>query len=143
MEPPPARAPRITHHLQLSAELATDLLRTKLGEAGVTLAESILLQELHQGSPASPTMLVQATGMSKGAVSKTISQLMEKGLLARGILEEDHRGHALALTRKGRGLVPEIARIVDTHETALFGHLSQRDRATLLKILQRIATGST
>jgi DNA-binding MarR family transcriptional regulator len=125
----------------LGADRATNLLRSKLEAAGVTLAESIMLQELRAGSPASPTTLVQATSMSKGAVSKTISQLIAKGLVARGILEEDHRGHALALTRKGRGLAQEIARIVDAHETALFGHLSQRDRATLLRILQGINTG--
>lgn len=143
MEPPRPRALRITYQLQLSADRATDLLRALLEAAGVTLAESILLQELDHGSPASPTMLVQMTGMSKGAVSRTISQLIGKGLVARGILEEDRRGHALALTRKGRGLVPEIARIVDTHETAMFGHLSQHDRATLLKTLEGIATRST
>ncbi len=119
------------------------MLRTRLTAAGVTRAESILLAALDRGSPASLTMLVQATGMTKGAVSKTIGQLLRKGLVTRGTIEEDHRSHAIALTRKGRALVPDIARIVGSHERECFGHLSPHDRAALLKVLQELATGSS
>ena len=148
MKPLPTRAPRkrltprdseLGYWLQLSADRAALLLRGKLEAAGVTLSESILLRELYRMGPASPTLLGPAIGMTKGAVSKIINQLHKKGLVARGIVEEDHRHHALTLTRKGLAVVPEIARITDAHEAEFFGHLPRRQRTALLRALQALS----
>ena len=152
MTPPPKRPPReriaprdteLSFWLQRSAERATLLLRAKLEAAGVTLAESILLRELYRMGPTSPTLLIPAIGMTKGAVSKIINQLLEKGLVARGIIEEDHRHHAIDLTRQGLALVPEIARIAQAHDEDFFAQFTQPQRATLLRSFQGIATEST
>ena len=92
--------------------------------------------------PASPTLLMPAIGMTKGAVSKIINQLLEKGLVARGIVEEDHRHHAIDLTGKGLALVPEIARIAQAQDEDFFAQLTQRQRATLRTTLEALAMRS-
>ena len=50
----------------------------------------------------------------------------------------DGRAQTLALTPKGRKLVPKLATIADANDAEFFDDLAQSDRTALLRILQGI-----
>jgi DNA-binding MarR family transcriptional regulator len=77
-------------------------------------------------------------GMTRGTVSKLAERLIDKGLLVRSANSEDARAHTLALTAKGRALVPELAALADANDSEFFDHLAPDDRAALLRILRGI-----
>ncbi len=74
--------------------------------------------------------------MSKGAVSKLLDRLAERGLLTRAASEVDRRQQFVALTARGRALVPLLARLADDNDREFFGHLPAAQRTALLHILQ-------
>ncbi|WP_434420578.1 MarR family winged helix-turn-helix transcriptional regulator [Nannocystis pusilla] len=77
--------------------------------------------------------------MTKGAVSKLIDRLEDKGLATRSPSEVDLRQQAVALTAAGRALVPRLARLADANDHEFFGHLPPPVRDELLRVLQQLA----
>lgn len=77
--------------------------------------------------------------MTKGAASKIISRLEEKGLARRQAAEGSGREQALALTAAGRALVPRLAALADANDAHFFGHLPRPRREQLMQILQDLA----
>lgn len=72
------------------------------------------------------------------SVTDVIDALEERGLVRRSPDPSDRRATVVALTASGRGLVDEIdaARRADAH--TYFSQLSERDQATLRRILTRL-----
>lgn len=110
--------------------------RRKVEAAGVTVSEWVVLRRLHGPGPTTPGALIQSLGMSKGAVSKLLDRLAERGLLTRAASEVDRRQQFVALTARGRALVPRLARLADDNDHEFFGHLPAAQRTALLHILQ-------
>jgi DNA-binding MarR family transcriptional regulator len=77
--------------------------------------------------------------MTRGAVSKLSDRLLAKKLVARTAHEQDARAHTLALTRKGRELVPTLAALADANDKEFFAGLDAGERSTLMALMQRIA----
>ena len=132
------RSSDLGYWLQRGADHFARVLRTRLAAAGITHAEYAALRELYQLGGTSPSLLVIELGMTKGAVSKTLDRLREKGLVARWIVEEDQRQHVVDLTRKGDALVPELQRLADEADAECFGHLSERRRHELRTVLEAV-----
>ena len=62
----------------------------KLEGAGVTVAEWIVLREMYeQNGTIAPSQIAEATGLTRGAVSKLVERLIEKRLINRKIAEDD------------------------------------------------------
>jgi DNA-binding MarR family transcriptional regulator len=112
--------------------------RLKVEAEGVAVSEWVVLRELYRPGSGSPGMLVQSLGMTKGAVSKLIDRLERKGLATRSVSEVDRRQQAVALTPKGRALVPRLARLADANDHEFFGHLTQPVRDEVLRVMQEI-----
>ena len=110
----------------------------KVEAHGVTVAEWVLLRQLHDAEALAPSRLAERMGMTRGAISKLADRLIAKSLLARDADPQDGRAQTLALTAKARRLVPELAAQADANDAAFFGHLTPRDRATLFRLLQDI-----
>jgi DNA-binding MarR family transcriptional regulator len=106
--------------------------------AGVSLSEWVVLRQIYGGACSSPSDLVEAIGMTKGAISKIVAHLEEKQLLSRAITPADRRQQALELTRRGEALVPSLARLADENDAEYFGHLSKSTRAELLATLTEL-----
>src|SRR5689334_6713881 len=81
----------------------------RLESAGVTVAEWVLLRELYDLTVDAPSRIAERMGMTRGAVTKLADKLIAKGYLQRTADETDGRAQTLALTRKGRNLVPKLA----------------------------------
>jgi MarR family transcriptional regulator, lower aerobic nicotinate degradation pathway regulator len=108
----------------------------KLADKDVTVAEWVVLRMLHDREPTPPSLLADDMGMTRGAVTKLADRLLAKGLVRREASPDDGRSHALSLTARGTGLVPELAALADENEAECFAHLSDKDRRTLLRILK-------
>jgi DNA-binding MarR family transcriptional regulator len=118
---------------QVSAEFAR-----AVEARGVSVSEWVALRTLFDAPESTHGALVAALGMTKGAVSKVVSRLQDKGLVTRAAHDADARAQLLALTRAGRALVPALARDADANDQRFFGHLSAKQRRELMALLQEM-----
>ncbi|HWL62314.1 MAG TPA: MarR family winged helix-turn-helix transcriptional regulator [Steroidobacteraceae bacterium] len=112
--------------------------RQRVEEEGTTVTEWVALRALYDRPLTTHSALIQALGMTKGAVSKVASRLENKGLVRRQPVPDRPREQALSLTRKGRALVPKLATLADENEAHFFGHLPVSERQQLAKTLQEL-----
>lgn len=111
----------------------------KLVEAnGVTVSEWVALRLLYGSSAATPVDLMDALGMTKGAISKIVTRLEKKSLLARATSISDRRAQVLVLTDAGRELVPRLAQLADQNDDAFFGHMPAEQRAAVMAAMQQV-----
>lgn len=109
-----------------------------LEEKGVTVTEWVALRTLWSQAETTHAELIQALGMTKGAASKLVSRLEEKGLARRQLADGRAREQSLSLTPIGRGLVPELAVLADSNDEYFFGHLSAAERHALKLAMQAL-----
>lgn len=105
---------------------------------GVTISEWVALRHLFKSTASSTAELIDALGMTKGAVSKVVSRLEEKQYLKRVTSDTDKREQLLVLTSSGKTVVPRLAALADENDTNFFGHLSLTKRNDLMEILKDI-----
>ncbi len=105
---------------------------------GVSVSEWVALRTLYDQAGTTHAALMASLGMTKGAVSKVVSRLQDKGLVTRAAHAADARAQVLALTRAGRALVPALAREADANDERFFGHLSAKQRRDLMTLLQEM-----
>lgn len=109
----------------------------KLTARRVTVAEWVLMRTLYGKEPTAPSRLAEEMGMTRGAITKLANRLVDKSLLVRKASREDLRAQTLALTPKGRKLVPRLAALADRNDAEFFDHLSAAERKTLQRLLRR------
>ncbi|MFZ6653750.1 MarR family winged helix-turn-helix transcriptional regulator [Undibacterium sp. TJN19] len=113
---------------------------------GVSVSEWVALRALypagHTGSTRvfSAADLMDALGMTKGAVSKIVTRLEDKGLVRRVIVDTDKRAQQIMLTKAGMALVPTLAASADQNDQAFFGHLSATERKELMSSMKLIVS---
>lgn len=107
---------------------------------GVSVSEWVALRQILGAGPIAQGELVTSLGMTRGAVSKIVTRLEEKGLVTRTVAVEDSRSWKLDLTRSGRDLVPRLARIADQNDQAFFGHLDPGVRTAMTEALKGIVS---
>lgn len=111
-----------------------------LDRRGVTLAEWVVLREMYQANQiTSPGRIAELTGLTKGAISKLISQLLEKKLVSRKESKQDRRYQDIQLTPKGLYLIPKLAAVADQNDASCFAVLSKSEQKSLSKILMKLA----
>jgi DNA-binding MarR family transcriptional regulator len=110
----------------------------KVEAEGVTVAEWVLLRAMLDAGIANPSLIADAVGMTRGAVSKLVERLSRKKLVVRSSSEGDRRYQTVELTAAGKRLVPVLARLADENDREFFGHLKLDERTRLLALLQEI-----
>ncbi len=110
----------------------------KVAARGATVAEWVVLRELFDAADLAPSVLADRMGMTRGGISKLVDRLEAKTLVIRKAGDGDRRYQALALTAKGRALVPELAALADTNDAEFFGHIGAADRKKVEAILKEI-----
>lgn len=70
-------------------------------------------------------------GLTRGAISKLAERLIATGLATRTTHASDGQALTLALTRKGRSLVPKLAVLADQNDAEFFDHLTAQERICL------------
>lgn len=77
-------------------------------------------------------------GMDKAAVSRSVRELVKRGIVALRPDEADPRRREMALTREGRGLYDRVARVALERERRMLSCLSAAEREVLIGLLGRI-----
>lgn len=108
----------------------------KLAARNVTVAEWVVLRELYVEDAVAPSELAERLGMTRGAISKLVERLTAKSLARRTSSDSDRRFQSVALTAKGRALVPVLAALADRNDAEFFGHLKPAQR-TVIESLMR------
>jgi len=104
-----------------------------------SVAEWVLLRELHERGKAAPGELADILGLTRGAVSKIIDKLEAKNWVHIDTNDGDSRYRLLSLTREGRRSLPALARIADQNDSAYFDCLSAREKVVLRELLIKLA----
>ena len=110
----------------------------KLDAKGVSVGEWVAMRELLDAAERAPSEVAERTGMTRGAITKLVDKLAAKGLVERRTGGADRRFQALALTPKGRALVPVLAALADKNDEEFFSHLTKAERARLAATMQGI-----
>ncbi|MEW6056576.1 MAG: MarR family transcriptional regulator [Bdellovibrionota bacterium] len=137
-------ASRLTEHIgywmRLVSNNVSHSFARKLEASGVTVAEWVILREMYSGDDTtSPSAIAELTGLTRGAVSKLITRLLEKGLVSRKESSNDRRYQDIELTTKGASLVPKLAVLADQNDSEFFSCLNKTERSQLKALLQKLA----
>jgi len=109
--------------------------QAQIEEQDISISEWVAMRTLFDRDETSNAVLIKALGMTKGAASKIVSRLEAKGLAVRQLVEGSGREQTLSLTDAGSALVPRLAAIADENDEHFFGHMSQRQRSDLMRLL--------
>ncbi len=105
----------------------------------VSVAEWVALRLLHDEARRASSDLAALTGMTRGAVSKVVDKLEDKGLVSRAPNPDDSRVQWLSLTRRGARLTPKLAALADANDARFFDCLTARERSELRRLLTKVA----
>jgi len=130
----------IGYRLRAVSNAVSQAFARKLAASDVTVAEWVILREMYstQGHT-SPSNVAELTGLTRGAVSKLIDRLLNKGLVTRTESSEDRRYQEIKLTVDAVKLVPKLARIADENDESFFSVLPQSERENLMNTLVKLA----
>jgi DNA-binding MarR family transcriptional regulator len=121
--------------LRFVSNHVSDAFRRKVETHGVTVAEWVVLRELWSVGAVNPSQLAEKLGLTRGAISKLVERIVQKGLARREIGNGDRRFQTVTLLPAGRKLVPVLARLADQNDDEFFGSLPPTDRKRLARLL--------
>lgn len=113
-----------------------------LQDRNVSVAEWVALSHIDEHPEIRPNELADATGMTRGAISKVLDKLKEKKWVTRKTLEADNRGHTLFLTRQGHRALPELKAIADRNDRRFFDCLDAKEKAALGLLLRKLTSSN-
>ncbi len=131
--------PSLGSWLRLVSSQIAQSFQKKIEMKCVTLSEFEVLRLAEQFGVTSGAELGELVGLSKGAMSKLLARLVDKGFLARFDDEDDGRGYLLQLTVTGKALVPVLIGIAEQADEEYFGNLSESEKSAFLKTLKKVA----
>jgi DNA-binding MarR family transcriptional regulator len=126
---------------QLGAHVSGDFQR-RLAPIGVEPRTYAVLLTLASNDGQSQRQLSERLGIHRNAMVTVIDTLEQQGLAKRLTHPEDRRAVAVTLTPKARRLLPALHDQARELEDEIAAPLSPKERATLRRLLQRVAAGA-
>lgn len=123
---------------QLGAHISSDFQR-RLSSIGADPRTYAVLLALASADGQSQRQLSERLGIHRNAMVVVIDQLEQRGLAKRLPRPEDRRAVAVTLTAKARRLLPALHEQGRDLENEIAAPLSAKERATLRRLLQRVA----
>ncbi len=96
------------------------------------------MREMFDDREASPGVLAERIGMTRGGVSKLVDRLVRKKLVTRWHRSDDRRFQSIALTGAARRLIPQLAALADQNDEEFFYPLSAGERAALIATMKKL-----
>lgn len=128
------------YRLRVVSNAVSHSFSKKLAASDVTVAEWVILREMYSGDETtSPSVVAEMTGLTRGAVSKLIDRLLNKGLVTRTESSGDRRYQEIKLTPAAITLVPKLASIADKNDENFFSVLTPSERKNLMNTLVKLA----
>jgi DNA-binding MarR family transcriptional regulator len=139
VKPAPALEAHLGYWVRLVSNHISGTCARALQEQGLSVAEWVALNQIGRGTILSPAGLADVMGMTRGAISKVLDKLQSKEWISCATSQEDNRVQLLAVTRQGKRVLPELTTIADGNDEHFFGVLDATERATLQKLLKKLA----
>jgi DNA-binding MarR family transcriptional regulator len=114
------------------------LLADAFAHAGIRGHHFRLLAALEEHGPASQVGLSRTTGIDTSDVVAAINQLAAAGYVRRQADEADRRRNVVLITEAGLAAVDAAGRLVDRVQDAVLEPLTERERATFLRLLAKL-----
>lgn len=124
--------------LRMVSNHVSHAFRLKVEEHGATVAEWVVMRQLFDAGEVNPSQVAEGLGMTRGAISKLVDRLVEKGHILRAAVSADRRYQRIRLSASGRRLVPVLAQLADANDAEFFGHLTGEQLAALTATLREI-----
>jgi DNA-binding MarR family transcriptional regulator len=105
----------------------------------VEMWDYVVLTALQAGPAQTQSQLAAAVGRDATRLIPILDRLAGRGLLLRIPDPDDRRNRMVSLTAEGSSLLDTCRASVRTLEDELLGELSAADRATFLRIVERLA----
>ena len=121
-----------------AAAPATRLVTAALASAGARRYHYTVLAALDEYGPASQAALGRRGGIDRSDMVATLDELTAGGFVERSPDPDDRRRNVVTLTRKGRGHLRELDRLVTEAQDELVAPLSPGERTQLVDLLTRI-----
>ena len=128
-----------SYHLQILANISTRIALLSIRpEFGLNIMQWRALANLHRLGESTLQALARSAGVLTSQMSRTISQLVERGLVEKTANPDDARSRSLVLTAEGRALVAEVLALRRATNERLLGELSAAERRELVALIRRV-----
>jgi DNA-binding MarR family transcriptional regulator len=135
---PPA-LPSVLGRLLTTARAVEVRLEAELAEIGLSLPKAKVLRILSQeDGPQALSRLAERGQCVKSNITQLIDRLEAEGLVRRSEDPSDGRIRLASLTAQGQKACRRAMAIIETHEQIIAEALSERDAATLTRVLDRL-----
>ena len=111
----------------------------QLHDLKITPGQLGLLIMISANPGISQVALARAVGIERATLGEFVDRFEREKFVERRGLIGDRRSYALHLTRRGQEFLDQAIPAVMAHETSFTDHLSSAERATLLKLLAKLA----
>src|ERR1044072_6602412 len=91
-----------SHLIRRCQQFYGDLYAREAGTRELTKQQFTLLAALAQNEGVTQTMLVEITGIERSTLAERLRRMLQRGLLARELTEDDQRANAVAISPAGR-----------------------------------------
>ena len=122
----------------LSNTVSSAIAAAYFANFGLSIPEWRVMAILAANPGLSAAEVTARTAMDKVAVSRAVGTLLAAGRLRRTTVPADRRRTHLALTPAGAGVYSRVVPMALEYERKLVAPLSNRDRATLDRILREL-----
>ncbi|TGK91522.1 MarR family transcriptional regulator [Leptospira brenneri] len=130
----------IGYRLRIVSNAVSHSFAKKLSSFDVTVAEWVILREMYaKEENTAPSTIAEMTGLTRGAVSKLIDRLLQKGFVTRAESVGDRRYQDIQLTSQATKLIPKLSKVADENDESFFSRLSKTEREFLMKTLIKLA----
>ena len=117
---------------RLHRMIAGNLLR----RVGLHPTQEVLMMYLWELGPQRQTDLVRLLDSDAATMTRTIQRLEHAGFVRRSPDANDKRAYRIEATPAGRALRPEVEQIWNEVEESIVGGVGERERKTILRILE-------
>ncbi|ODU22955.1 MAG: MarR family transcriptional regulator [Sphingomonas sp. SCN 67-18] len=128
----------VGYHLRRASTVFLHHFSQTVGELGLRQVLFGILSLIHDNPGIKQSAIGRVLGIQRANMVSLVGELTEGGLIARAVSAEDRRAFALSLTDKGRALVEAGLARIREHEDALLHNFSDRERASLIRLLTKI-----
>ena len=123
---------------KLASVSGQPLVRLCEGKYGITRREWRLIVVLSQEGPLLSTALARRASVEPARTSRTVTQLVTRGLAERIPRSSDRRCIEIHLTQRARDIYADLYPVVQEIEGALLAGLSAKDRAELGRLMSML-----
>lgn len=128
-----------SYHLQILANVSTRIALLSIRpEFGLNIMQWRTLANLDRRGPGSLQAIARASGVLTSQMSRTVSQLVARGLVAKTADAKDARSRRIALTPQGRALVRRVLKVRRAVNARMLANLDPDERQALVSLIRRV-----